>query len=100
VKPVVPEKPVVQKNIEIPVAKTGAPEKSAVKKITETPAAKTTEKKIEAKENIVKNDTQALVSNNYREVEALRRGAQLQKELVQKWHPPLGISADCTCDIS
>jgi len=42
----------------------------------------------------------AQVSNNFREVEALRRGAQLQKELVQKWQPPIGVSPDCTCDIS
>jgi len=42
----------------------------------------------------------AIVSNNYREVEALRRGAQLQKELVHKWHPPIGVSPDCTCEIS
>ena len=42
----------------------------------------------------------AHISNNYREVEALRRGAQLQKELVQKWQPPVGVSPDCSCDIS
>lgn len=42
----------------------------------------------------------AQVSNNFREVEALRRGAQLQKELVHKWQPPIGVSPDCTCDIS
>jgi len=42
----------------------------------------------------------AQVSNNFREVEELRRGAQLQKELVQKWQPPIGVSPDCTCDIS
>lgn len=48
-------------------------------------------------EDGVKN---AQVSNNFREVEALRRGAQLQKELVQKWQPPIGVSPDCACDIS
>jgi hypothetical protein len=42
----------------------------------------------------------AQISNNYREVEALRRHAQLQKELVQKWHPPIGVSPDCSCEIS
>lgn len=42
----------------------------------------------------------AHLSNNYREVEALRRGAQLQKELVAHWHPPVGILPDCICDIS
>lgn len=40
------------------------------------------------------------ISHNYREVEALRRGAQLQKELVNQWHPPIGTRPDCTCDIS
>lgn len=44
--------------------------------------------------------TNAQVSNNFREVEALRRGAQLQKELAHQWHPPIGVSPDCTCDIS
>lgn len=38
--------------------------------------------------------------DNYREVEALRRTAQLQKELVQQWHPPIGVPADCSCDVS
>lgn len=42
----------------------------------------------------------AHISNNYREVEALRRGAQLQKELVRKWQPPIGVSPECTCEIS
>lgn len=40
------------------------------------------------------------MSHNYREVEALRRGAQLQKELVQKWKPPIGVSPECMCEIS
>lgn len=42
----------------------------------------------------------AQISHNYREVEALRRSAQLQKELVQKWKPPIGVSPDCMCEIS
>ncbi|HLC06957.1 MAG TPA: TonB C-terminal domain-containing protein [Candidatus Babeliales bacterium] len=42
----------------------------------------------------------ARISNNFREVEALRRGAQLQKELVHKWQPPIGVSPECTCEIS
>ncbi len=100
VKTTAAEKPIVQKNTEVPVAKKSTPEKPAAKNVTEPAVAKTAEKKIEPKENTTKNDTQALVSNNYREVEALRRGAQLQKELVQKWHPPIGVSSDCTCDIS
>lgn len=42
----------------------------------------------------------AHISNNYREVEALRCGTQLQKELVHKWQPPIGVSPECTCEIS
>ena len=42
----------------------------------------------------------AHISNNYRQVEALRMQAQLQKEIVQKWKPPIGVSPDCTCDVS
>lgn|GEM_PF-1650705 len=42
----------------------------------------------------------AHISHNYREVEALRRGAQLQKELVQQWKPPIGVSPNCMCEIS
>jgi hypothetical protein len=55
-----------------------------------------------AKEEVERNMelANAQISHNYREVEALRRHAQLQKELVQKWHPPIGVSPDCSCDIS
>jgi hypothetical protein len=42
----------------------------------------------------------AHISHNYREVEALRKQAQLQKELVQTWKPPIGVSPDCACEIS
>jgi TonB C terminal len=42
----------------------------------------------------------AHISSNFREVEALRRGAQLQKELVQKWQPPIGVAPDCSCELS
>lgn len=42
----------------------------------------------------------ARISSNYREVEAMRRAAQLQKELVKNWHAPVGISKDCMCEIS
>jgi len=42
----------------------------------------------------------AHICHNHRETEALRRGAQLQKELVQQWKPPRGISPDCMCEIS
>lgn len=52
------------------------------------------------KPHIPPMDNNAHISNNFREVEALRRGAQLQKELVQKWLPPIGVSPNCTCEIS
>lgn len=42
----------------------------------------------------------AQISHNYREVEALRKQAQLQKEIVQKWQPPIGVSPDCMCEVS
>jgi outer membrane biosynthesis protein TonB len=42
----------------------------------------------------------AQISHNYREVEALRMQAQLQKEIVQTWKPPIGVSPDCSCDVS
>ncbi|HLJ31662.1 MAG TPA: TonB C-terminal domain-containing protein [Candidatus Babeliales bacterium] len=42
----------------------------------------------------------AQVSDNYRHVEALRMQAQLQKEIVQTWKPPIGVSPDCSCDVS
>lgn len=42
----------------------------------------------------------AQVSHNYREVEALRMQAQLQKEIIQKWKPPIGVSPECTCDVA
>lgn len=42
----------------------------------------------------------AHISHNYREAEALRCSAQLQKELVQKWKPPIGVPPECTCEIS
>lgn len=42
----------------------------------------------------------AQISHNYREVEALRKQAQLQKEIVQKWNPPIGVSPNCMCEIS
>jgi hypothetical protein len=80
-------------------------EKKAVGQKTETKKEEIptpVEKKLETKnESPLKPVPDAAqVSNNFREVEALRRGAQLQKELVQKWQPPIGVSPDCTCDIS
>jgi outer membrane biosynthesis protein TonB len=42
----------------------------------------------------------AQISHNYREVEALRKQAQLQKEIVQTWKPPIGVSPDCMCEVS
>jgi hypothetical protein len=42
----------------------------------------------------------AHISDDYREVEAMRRTALLQKELLNNWKPPLGIPASATCEIS
>jgi hypothetical protein len=42
----------------------------------------------------------AHVSHNYKEVEALRRTALLQKELVNYWKPPVGTPKDISCEIS
>lgn len=53
-----------------------------------------------AKEEVEHEVKNAITSDNFREVEALRRGAQLQKELVQKWQPPIGVSPECSCEIS
>jgi len=39
------------------------------------------------------------ISDNFRHVEALRKGAQLQKELVTQWKPPLGAAKDSCCEI-
>ncbi len=39
------------------------------------------------------------VQANYREVEAQRRQALLQKELTKCWRPPIGVSQDCVCQI-
>lgn len=79
----------------------------ATKKVEpEKPIAVTNTPKIEdtaSKAPNVEHNTvpaKAQISHDFREVEALRRGAQLQKELVQKWQPPIGISPDCFCEIS
>ncbi|HEX4069045.1 MAG TPA: TonB C-terminal domain-containing protein [Candidatus Babeliales bacterium] len=42
----------------------------------------------------------AHISHNYREAEALRKQAQLQKELVQTWKPPIGVSPNCICEVA
>lgn len=67
----------------------------------------TEQKKIEQSQDIKTNEhtapvipENAQVSHNYREVEALRMQAQLQKEIVQTWKPPIGVSPDCSCDVS
>lgn len=42
----------------------------------------------------------AQISNDYREVEAMRRTALLQKELLNNWKPPVGMPASAACEIS
>lgn len=65
---------------------------------------KTEQKTITAPQSLTAKETtkeqNAIVSDNYRKVEALRRGNQLQKELVQHWKPPIGTPATCSCEIS
>jgi hypothetical protein len=85
-------KPIEQPVQTTPITKTPQPQP-----ITHPIQENTTEKIANSAMHIPEN---ARTSHNHREVEALRRGAQLQKELVQKWHPPIGVSPDCTCDIS
>jgi len=43
---------------------------------------------------------QIITSSNYREVEAMRRGMLLQKELAKNWKPPRGMQPNCSCDIT
>jgi hypothetical protein len=92
IKPVVPEKPVVKEKEIIAEKK--------IEKKEPVPAPEKQEPTVKKDTPPVQAPTNAHVSNNYREVEAMRRGAQLQKELVQQWHPPIGVSPDCSCDIS
>ena len=54
----------------------------------------------EGKEVVPVIPENAYVSDNYREVEALRRHAQLQNEIIKCWKPPFGISPAGACDIS
>lgn len=42
----------------------------------------------------------AHISDDYREVEAMRRTALLQKELINNWKPPVGMPASAACEIS
>jgi len=42
----------------------------------------------------------AITSDNYKEVEALRRNALLQKELVNNWKPPVGTALGTSCELS
>jgi hypothetical protein len=107
------EKPEIKKTTPTVIPKVETPKSAPIKK--EITHIKTPEKMIAPAEPATPAplakavDTQhpivpiipenALVSDNYREVEALRRGAQLQKELVQKWKPPIGVSPECVCEI-
>lgn len=43
---------------------------------------------------------QEIVQANYREIEAQRRQLLLQKELANYFKPPIGVPADCICQIS
>lgn len=87
------------KKIEPPqkVAAIETPQPAQTKEVTQPPIAQALDIEQTVVPFVPEN---AHISHNYREVEALRRGAQLQKELVQKWKPPIGVSPDCMCEIS
>jgi hypothetical protein len=96
------EEPTVKKDTVVPTTEQAPVKKEIAKSLdiqqNVVPARAIEKETIKATvPHIPKN---AQISHNYREVEALRRGAQLQKELIQKWQPPIGVSSDCTCDIS
>lgn len=42
----------------------------------------------------------AQIADNYKEVEALRRHAQLHNEIIKQWKQPPGAPTTCACDIS
>jgi outer membrane biosynthesis protein TonB len=67
----------------------------AVAKKQPVPAMQT--KNIITKNAIPEN---AIISHNYKEVEALRRASLLQKELVHHWKPPIGMPTSAACDVS
>lgn len=41
----------------------------------------------------------AHISHDYREVEAMRRTALLQKELINNWKPPIGVPTTASCEV-
>lgn len=103
-----PKKPELPKPAPIPVVKKDeskieSPKQTTQselpKKVPPTLATKVDSPNILQKAAVVLPEN-ALISNNYREVEALRRHAQLQKEIIQCWKPPIGVSPTCACDIS
>lgn len=55
-------------------------------------------KTMEDRQRIIPENAQT--SDDYREVEAMRRTALLQKELLYNWKPPVGIPASASCEIS
>ena len=68
------------------------------------PVKEYTHKQIEQKQPVacptIQIPDNAIISDNYREVEALRRSSQLQKEVEQNWKPPIGAAHDCSCEIA
>ncbi len=98
------KKPAIKKNIpqETPASnsnktfKTEEKKSSAPKqkKLQEQPPSNTHEN---SRELIMPENAQ--ISHDYREVEAMRRTALLQKELITNWKPPIGVPADVSCEI-
>lgn len=124
--PETPKKPTPTTKKITPVAPKAEPKKEEKKEVVKVEPPKIEPKKIEPEKTepikesakveppkkIVKEiiDVQQItapvipenahISHNYREAEALRMQAQLQKEVVKQWKPPIGVSPECSCDIS
>ncbi len=75
-------------------------ENSTPKKEIAQKAAASTQQASTIKQQALPIPENAHISDNYKEVESLRRHALLQKELINNWHPPIGISSNTTCEIS
>jgi hypothetical protein len=88
-----PKTPPVIKKPEVKAAPAETKPKAEPAKIIPTPQSTPAP----AKKVIPDN---AQICDNYKEVEALRRHAQLHNEVVKQWKPPCGVPPTCACDIS
>ena len=60
---------------------------------------KTEQKQVQQPDHQLIIPENAQTSHDYREVEAMRRTALLQKELIKNWRPPIGIPPSARCEI-